>query len=98
MDSKTICEKLLIPTSSSKLRTKMDIEETKKYADKHTRFFYKRNTKPDKKQKTTIRLQVAGVVNEEFESETSSNISIFSLETPFFEWVPEAKNQVLPTR
>lgn len=96
MDSKTICEKLLIPTSSSKLRTKMDAEETKKYASEHTRFFYKREK--DKWKKTTVRLQVAGVVNEEFECETNSDISVFSLETPFFEWVPEAKNQVLPTR
>jgi hypothetical protein len=42
MDSRSICEKLLIPTSSSKLRKKMDIEETKKYADEKTRFFYKK--------------------------------------------------------
>lgn len=96
MNSKTIAEKLVYPTGSSKKKINPSVETLPKLVEKESKFFYTSRTWTNKE--STIRLQVAGVVIEEFKTITVGKIDSFTLECPSFTWLPESRNQIVPER
>ncbi len=96
MNSKTIAEKLVYPTGSSKKKINPSEQELPELVKKETKFFYTKRNKTN--EESIVRLQVAGVVIEEFKTETVGKIESFTLECPSFTWLPESRNQIIPER
>lgn len=96
MDSKTISEKLLYPTSSTKKKENPTWEKLDTMCKDNTKFFYR--TWKVSWEKTTIRLQVAWVMIEEFHEGTIGDIRDLTFELPYFTWLPESRNEIIPTR
>lgn len=96
MDSQVVCEKLLYPTASTKKKINPVWEELEEKVEEDTKFFYKSGK--FNRAKTKIRLQVSGVMIEEFSEDSVWSVEEFTLELPSFTWLPESRNQIYPTR
>lgn len=110
MSSQDLSEKLLYPNISWKKRLNpesLNDDDLNSTISNETSFFYKislpeeRGVKKYNQEifwKTKIRLQVSGVLIEEFESKTSYDISEFCLDFPSFTWLPESRNSIELTK
>ncbi|MDD5213257.1 MAG: hypothetical protein PHG82_02440 [Candidatus Gracilibacteria bacterium] len=109
MSSKDLSEKLLSPNMSGKKRLNSDSmtdSQIEKHTSDETAFFYKhfkndkkiRENNETKEKKTAIRLQVGGVLIEDFSAITSYDIEEFCLELPSFTWLPESRNKIELTK
>lgn len=111
MNSRDISEKLLYPNISWKSRSNPDAmqeEEIEKNIASETSISYKIFPVEEKEpeyyneakshKKTSIRLQVAGVLIEEILIDATSDIEEFCLDFPSFIWLPESRNSIELTK
>lgn len=110
MSSQELAEKLLYPNLSSKERINpesMSEADMNFIVSNETAFYYKKYLTQNRsikkynqknRWKTTIRLQVSWILIEEFESNTSYDISEFCLDLPGFTWLPESRNTIELTK
>jgi hypothetical protein len=109
MSAKDLSEKLLAPNMSWKTRLNSDSmsdEDIETNTRNETSFFYKyfehwkqeKINNEIKNKKTSIRLQIWGVLIEELFEHTSYNLEEFGLELPSFTWLPESRNKIELTK